>query len=107
MALPPMTPEQRAGALEKGARVRRERADLKKGLKNGTLTLAELIDQADGSDVIGKMKVTAVLKSLPGIGDASARKVMEQLGIAEDRRVRGLGAKQRAALVHKFEPVPA
>lgn len=107
MPLPTMTPEQRADALAKAVRVREERKNLKASLKQGTLTLAGLIDQADESDVVGKMKVLAVLKSLPGIGDASAKRVMEQLGIAEDRRVRGLGAKQRAALVHRFEPVPA
>lgn len=107
MALPIMTPEQRADALAKGALVRGERADIKERLKKGTLTLAELIDQADKSDVIGKLKVAAVLKSLPGIGDATARQVMVQLGIDEGRRLRGLGAKQRAALVHKFEPIPA
>ena len=107
MALPPMTPEKSAEALLKAAQVRRERADIKVRLKKGTLTVADVIGRADGDDTAGKMKVLAVLKSLPGIGDARARQVMEQLGIDEGRRVRGLGAKQRAALVHKFEPVPA
>ena len=107
MTLPIMTPEQRADALAKGALVRRERADIKDRLKKGTLTVAEVIDRADGDDVAGKMKVLAVLKSLPGIGDSRARQAMEQLGIDEGRRVRGLGAKQRAALVHKFEQIPA
>jgi ribosomal protein S13 len=58
----------------------------------------------DGStdDVIGKMKVSALLESLPGVGKVRAKQIMERLGIAESRRVRGLGANQRAALEQEF-----
>ena len=46
-------------------------------------------------------KVLAVLESLPGLGKVRARKVMEEVGIADSRRVRGLGAQQRAALLER------
>ena len=62
----------------------------------GSLTLRELLDQAEGNDIVGKMKVVAVLESLPGVGKVKARRTMEEIGISETRRVRGLGDQQRA-----------
>jgi ribosomal protein S13 len=48
------------------------------------------------------MKVSNVLESLPGVGKVKARKLMEQLDISATRRVRGLGAKQKAHLLAEF-----
>ncbi|SBW26434.1 hypothetical protein FDG2_4925 [Candidatus Protofrankia californiensis] len=48
------------------------------------------------------MKVAAVLESLPGVGRVRATRIMERLAISDSRRLRGLGAKQRAALVQEF-----
>jgi signal recognition particle GTPase len=102
MPLPPMlSPEQRQAALEKAAAARRQRAEVKDKLKMGSLTLRELLDQAGGDDVIGKMKVLAVLESLPGLGKVKARRLMEEVGISDTRRVQGLGANQRHALLEK------
>jgi len=103
MPLPPtLSAEQRQAALEKAARARRERAELKERLKMSSLTLTELLDQAEGNDVIGKMKVVAVLESLPGVGKVKARRTMEEIGISDTRRVRGLGAQQRESLLRAF-----
>ncbi|HUU61988.1 MAG TPA: integration host factor, actinobacterial type [Acidimicrobiia bacterium] len=99
MALPKLTPEQRARALEKAAAVRRDRAALKQALKEGTLTFAELLARAETDRVAGGIKVAAALTSLPGLGKVKAHRLMEKLGIAESRRLRGLGAKQREALI--------
>lgn len=67
----------------------------------GSLTMAELLDQS-GDETVGKMKVLAVLESLPGLGKVRARRLMEEVGIAETRRVQGLGANQRKALLAKL-----
>jgi hypothetical protein len=83
VALPPLTPEQRAEALQKAAIARKERAEVKNRLKRGAVTLSEVIKDGSTDDVIGKQ-------------------IMERLGIAESRRVRGLGANQRAALEQEF-----
>ena len=99
---PPLTAEQRKAALEKAAAVRRARAELQERLKLGSLTLADLLEQAEDDDVIGKMKVSAVLESLPGVGKVKARRTMGEIGIAPTRRVRGLGDQQRAALLRSF-----
>jgi ribosomal protein S13 len=40
-----------------------------------------------------------MLESLPGVGKVKARRIMEEIGIADSRRVRGLGPQQRAALL--------
>ena len=98
---PVLTPEQREQALAKAAEARRARAELKEKLKMGSLTLAELLDRAD-DDHVGKMKVLAVIEALPGVGKVKARRTMEEIGIADTRRVRGLGEQQRKALLAAF-----
>jgi hypothetical protein len=102
MAPPVITPERRAEALLKAARVRKERAELKDKLKNGTVTLAEALAAGETSDVIGKIRVTELLKSMPGVGKVRAQQLMELHGIAKGRRVRGLGVNQREALEAEF-----
>lgn len=103
MANPPaLTDEQRKAALEKAAVARRARAEIKERLKMGSLTLKELFDLADNDEIVGKIKVLALLESLPGVGKVKARRVMEDIGIAETRRVQGLGAQQRAKLLEAF-----
>jgi hypothetical protein len=102
VALPPLTPEQRSAALEKAAKARKERAEVKNRLKKGSTTLPQVLKEGQTDDVVGKMKVSALLESMPGVGKVRARQIMEKLGIAESRRVRGLGANQRTALESEF-----
>lgn len=103
MANPPqLTAEQRQAALEKAAVARRARAEVKDRLKMGSLSLKELFELADKDETIGKIKVLALLESLPGVGKVKARRVMDDVGIAETRRVQGLGAQQRARLLEEF-----
>lgn len=102
MALPPLTPEQRQAALVKAAASRRERAAVKNRLKHSGATIAEVLAEGETNLVIGKMRVSELLQSMPGLGKVRAAQVMERLKISESRRVRGLGAKQIAALVAEF-----
>ena len=102
MALPPLTPEQRQAALEKAAASRRERAEVKNRLKHSGATLVEVVTEAQHNQVIAKMRVSELLQSMPGIGKVRAQQVMEKLKISQTRRVRGLGAKQVAALIEEF-----
>lgn len=102
MALPPLTPEQRSAALEKAAEARRARAEIKNKLKYSQGSLREVIEQGQKDDVVGKLKVVSLLESLPGVGKVKARAIMEEIGIAETRRVRGLGPHQTAALIERF-----
>jgi hypothetical protein len=101
MATPPiLSPEQRAAALEKAKEARAKRADIKNRLKMGSLTLKEALDSDDSN--VGKLKVVSLLESLPGVGKVKARKVMEDIGIADNRRVQGLGTQQRIALLESL-----
>ncbi|PRY61482.1 hypothetical protein BCF74_10538 [Knoellia remsis] len=102
MALPPLTPEQRSAALEKAAQARRERAAVKNRLKYAQGNLGEVITEGKQNDVIGKMRVSALLESMPGVGRVKARALMEEIGISESRRVRGLGQNQITALLDRF-----
>jgi signal recognition particle GTPase len=103
MPLPPqLTPEQRQAALAKAAEARKARAEIKEKLKMGSLTLKELMEQGTGDETVGKMKVLAVLEALPGVGKVKARRTMEEIGISETRRIRGLGEQQKKSLLEAF-----
>ena len=83
MALPDLTPEQRAQALEKATQARRRRAEVKNALKARSMNLSEVLELADSDEAVAKMKVVSYK-------------------IAQSRRVRGLGPVQRKALVERF-----
>lgn len=101
MATPPqLTPEQRAAALAKAAEARAARAEIKARLKMGSMSLNEALDSDDVN--VGKLKVVSLLESLPGVGKVKARRVMEEIGIADNRRVQGLGAQQKQALLDQL-----
>lgn len=102
MALPRLTPEQRQAALAKAAAARQERAEVKNRLRNSALSLTEVLAEGQRNEVVGKMRVIDLLCSMPGLGKVRAGQMMERVGISENRRVRGLGAKQIAGLRHEF-----
>lgn len=102
MALPQLTDEQRKEALAKAAEARKARAELKADLKRGATTLQDVLDKADSDEIIGKTKVVALLEALPKVGKVKAREIMEELEIAPTRRLRGLGDRQRRALLERF-----
>ncbi|MBI4941476.1 MULTISPECIES: integration host factor, actinobacterial type [unclassified Kineosporia] len=102
MALPPLSDEQRAAALQKAAEARRARAEVKNRLKYSQGSLGDVIREGQQDEIVGKMKVSALLEALPGVGKVRARQIMEEIGISESRRVRGLGSNQVAALIERF-----
>ena len=97
MALPTLTDEQRKAALEKAAQARHDRAELREKVKTGKVSLKEVLDSTD--PIAERMKVSALIESLPGYGKAKAAKIMDELGISATRRVKGLGARQREQLL--------
>jgi len=100
--LPQLTDEQRRAALVKAAEARRVRAEVKQLLKMGALSMSGLLARADAEVIVSKMKVLAALESLPKLGKVKARRTMEEIGISESRRLRGLGKQQRADLLARF-----
>jgi len=99
---PQLTDEQRAAALAKAAEARRVRAEVKELLKTGSLRLSELLRRAESDDMLAGLKVERVIASMPGTGKIKAKRLMETMGIAENRRIRGLGDKQKEALLSEF-----
>ncbi len=112
MALPQLTEEQRAAALEKAAAARRARAELKDRLKRGGTTLGEVLKQSDTDEVLGKMKVSALLEAMPGVGKVRAAQIMERLEIAPSpaaaraRRPAAQGAAGRLRVLSRKSRTP-
>lgn len=101
MAIPQLSSEARAEALEKAKAARIKRAEVREDLKSGKLSVEDVLDMKD-DPVVGRMKVSTLIETLPGYGKAKAEKVMRELQIAESRRLRGLGERQRAALLERL-----
>ena len=106
MALPPLTPEQRAEALKKAAEARRERAAIKARLKASAGRRGEeiqkVLEEAETNEVIGRLRVAALLEALPGVGKVKAQQIMEEIGSSPSRKIRGLGSHQAEKLVSHF-----
>jgi hypothetical protein len=102
VTIPPLSDEQRQQARLAATEARRRRAEMKKALRSGEQNLAQVLDLAETDDVIAHAKVVDVLKALPRVGEVRANRVMERLDIAANRRLRGLGKHQTAALIAEF-----
>ncbi|MGI9642696.1 MAG: integration host factor, actinobacterial type [Acidimicrobiia bacterium] len=100
--LPETTDEQRAAALERAAEARRLRAEIKHLLKSGSLTFDDVLERADENDLVAGTKVQAIIVSMPGMGKIATKRLMEDIGIAENRTLRGLGPNQKAQLIERF-----
>lgn len=101
MAIPTLTNEDRHAALEKAKAARVKRAEIREQLRTGKLSVAQVVAMRE-DEVVGRMKVTTLIETLPGYGKAKAEKIMKELGIAESRRLRGLGERQREALLERL-----
>lgn len=101
MAVPELTPEERQQALEKAKAARIKRAQVREDLKNGTLTLKDVLAMKD-DPIVGRMNASTLIETLPGYGKAKAEKIMKELDIAESRRLKGLGERQQKALLERL-----
>ncbi len=93
-----LTAEDRAAALAKAQQVRAKRVELKNDLKCGNISINDFMCSPDAE----RIPVKQMLESMPGIGKAKANKIMRKFDIHESRRVRGLGNRQRTALIEYF-----
>jgi len=98
MSVPELTKEQRIEYLRIAAEQRVKRAAFRNELKEGRITLAEALDMAD-DPVVGKLHVRLLIESLPRCGKAKAQRVMDEIGISQSRRIKGLGTRQRGELL--------
>jgi len=101
VALPKLTLEEKRKALEKAQAMRSQRAAIREDLKAGRVTLRDVLANAD-DEVVGRMRVAYLLQSLPQVGKVTSKKIMDEIGIHENRRVQGLGKRQIDALLERF-----
>ncbi len=101
MAIPQLTAEERQEALDKAKEARIKRAEIRKSLKSRELTLEDVLKMKD-DPIVGRMKVSTLIETIPGYGKAKAEKLMKELQIADSRRLRGLGERQEAALLQRL-----
>jgi hypothetical protein len=99
MPAPVLTDEQRTAALAKAAEVRKARSELLAAVKAGEIDVPAVLEKAETDEGVKKTKVSALIKALPGVGAVKAAKLLEQLSIPDTRRIGGLGANQRQALL--------
>ncbi len=95
---PSLSQDQRVAASRLAVANRRRRAEVKRLIKTGELSLADLFELADHEECVAQMRAYDLISALPAIGEVKAERIMSRAQIAKTRRVRGLGPKQRAEL---------
>lgn len=100
--IPILTTEQRRENLEKAKAARQRRAAILKRVADGSYSVVDVLNMALKDETVSRMKVFTLIKAAPGYGFARAQQTMKRLRIAESRRIKGLGANQRAALAELF-----
>lgn len=88
---------------ERSVEVRRERATLKRRLKAGEISPADVLN--DEGNVAAKIRLFAFLKSCPGVGSAGARTLLRALGLSETKTIRSLGPVQKARILTMLEMI--
>ncbi len=103
MTAPARSPEERSTALAAALAARHERARLRAALKAREVSPRTVIDGAEDNPLWAQLKVSWLLECLPGIGAVRADRILADVQIAPSRRIRGLGVRQRAALMAELE----
>ncbi len=90
----------RTAASRAAVQARRARATVKEAVRSGTRSALEVAEAAwrDPASAEGGLRVRELLQSLRGLGPARAGSVLDQLGIADVKRLGGLGSRQRLRL---------
>lgn len=102
MGIPQLSTEQLESARAAATEARRARAQLKEDVRSGKLTLTAALDKAISDDILSRVKVADLLRSLPRVGVTRSQEIMEALEIASNRRIRGLGRHQVDRLKEMF-----
>ncbi|GHD02015.1 integration host factor, actinobacterial type [Zhihengliuella salsuginis] len=102
MVLKSLSDEDRANARAKALRSRTRRAEIKESFRTGSISIGDVLELGASDEAVGRLRVADLLESVPGVGQVRAAALMDRLGISANRRVRGLGRKQQAALIDHF-----
>jgi guanylate kinase len=103
MGAPPhLTPEERARALAQAKAARQRRAAVKSQVKDGSLSILQVIELASTDEIIAKMRVLELVESISGVGKIRGKALLERLDISLTRRIQGLGRHQMNDLISQF-----
>lgn len=94
-------PVDRVAAARAAVVARRARADVKRAVAERRRTALDVAETAWAGEVTAPeatLRVRELLTSIPGIGPTRVARIMAELGIAESKRVGGLGVRQRRTL---------
>ncbi|KQR46948.1 MULTISPECIES: guanylate kinase [Frigoribacterium] len=94
-------PVDRAAAARAAVAARRARAAVKASIaerRRSALDVAESAWAGEATEPEATLRVRELLTSIPGIGPTRVARIMADLGIAESKRVGGLGVRQRRIL---------
>jgi hypothetical protein len=96
-AAPERSLTQRLDALERANKVRIQRAELKRDLKGGRISIHTLL--LDPPEYIATAKVFDMLLAVPKYGRVKVNKVLTQCRISPSKTIGGLSERQRDELV--------
>lgn len=96
------TPEQRAVALKRATEMRAARAEYLGRVKSGDVSITDALKAGKGDPIVGRIRAKRLLMALPGVGAAKVQNAMTAIGIAESRRVAGIGQRQAEKLIELF-----
>lgn len=99
MRPPPLTDRQRRRGLVNAQHARMARARMLQQLKASQIGVRDVLDAADRDEIIARIKVVDLMKSLPGVGPVGAQRLLDGIGIDSARRLGGLRARQRQQLI--------
>ncbi len=88
---------QRMEALERANLIRSQRAQLKRDLRGGKVTIDGLLESPP--EYLETAKVFDLLLAVPKYGRVKANKVLQQIRISPSKTVGGLSDRQRGELV--------
>lgn len=89
--------DQRMDALRRANEIRSRRAQLKRDLKSGRASIAQVIDQPP--DFVMTAKVFDMLMAVPKYGKVKATRFLNTCRISQGKTIGGLSDRQRSELL--------
>ena len=100
VAAPERSLVQRMEALQRANEIRTRRAQLKRDLKAGRLSIHDLL--LEPPEYIGTAKVFDMLLAVPKYGRVKANRILNQCRISPSKTIGGLSERQRSELISQL-----
>jgi hypothetical protein len=87
----------RAKALERANAVRQRRAEVKKGIRAGSVNVSDLLN--DPPEFLQAATLSEILRAAPGYGEVRVRRLMQRCQLSPLKTIGALTKRQREELV--------